>query len=51
MRRFIIHCGSMTATYRVGEFYANNLHDAIKQARGKVMPDQRGWHFYEVDDN
>lgn len=50
MRKFNIQVGSMSATYSVGEFYAETLEDAIAQARNKVMPDQRGWRFYEVDD-
>lgn len=51
MRKFNIQISSMTATYSVGEFYAESLEDAIRQARSKVMPDQRGWRFYEVDDD
>jgi hypothetical protein len=41
----------MTATYTVGEFYAETLDDAISQARKQVMPDMRGWRFYEIDDD
>jgi hypothetical protein len=50
MRRFVIAVSSMSATYTVGEFYAETLDDAIQQARRQVMPDMRGWRFYEIDD-
>lgn len=49
MSKYTIAVSSMTATYTVGDFYAESLEDAINQARRKVMPDQRGWRFYEID--
>lgn len=48
MRRFVIAVSSMTATYTIGEFYADTLEDAIRQARSQAMPDMRGWRFYEI---
>lgn len=50
MSKYTIAISSMTATYTVGTFYTDSLDEAIKQARAKVMPDQRGWRFYEIDD-
>lgn len=51
MSKYTIAVSCMSATYTVGTFEADNREDAITQARKQVMPDQRGWRFYEIDDD